>query len=59
MEDTPDDPKGVIGSSEKVELKAKQKVHHPNIDVDSAVVTNERVILRHPHALGLKKGDLS
>jgi len=59
MEDIPDDLKSVIGSSEKVEFNAKQKIRHPNINVDSAVVTNERVILRHPHALVLKKGDLS
>jgi hypothetical protein len=55
MESTPDDLKSILGSNEKVELYIKQKIYHPKINVDSVVVTNERIILRHPHALGLKK----
>jgi hypothetical protein len=55
MADTPDDLKNILGSNEKVELYIKQKIYHPKINVDSVVVTNERIILRHPHALGLKK----
>ncbi len=55
MEDTPDDLKRILGSNERVELYIKQKIYHPKINVDSVVVTNERIILRHPHALGLKK----
>jgi hypothetical protein len=55
MENTPDDLKSILGSNEKVELYIKQKIYHPKINVDSVVVTNERIILRHPHALGLKK----
>src|SRR5580704_15155790 len=55
MENTPDDLKNILGSNEKVELYIKQKIYHPKINVDSVVVTNERIILRHPHALGLKK----
>jgi hypothetical protein len=55
MEDTPDDLKRILGSNERVELYIKQKIYHPRINVDSVVVTNERIILRHPHALGLKK----
>jgi len=55
MENTPDDLKHILGSNEKVELYIKQKIYHPKINVDSVVVTNERIILRHPHALGLKK----
>jgi hypothetical protein len=55
MTDTPDDLKNILGSNEKVELYIRQKIYHPKINVDSVVVTNERIILRHPHALGLKK----
>ena len=55
MENTPDDLKSILGSNERVELYIKQRIYHPKINVDSVVVTNERIILRHPHALGLKK----
>jgi hypothetical protein len=55
MSDTPDDLKKILGPNERVEVYIKQKIYHPKINVDSVVVTNERVILRHPHALGLKK----
>jgi hypothetical protein len=55
MESTPDDLKRILGSNERVELYLRQKVYHPKINVDSVIVTNERIILRHPHALGLKK----
>ena len=52
---TPDDIKNIIGSNEKVELYIKEKIFHPQINIDSVIITNERVILRHPHALNLKK----
>lgn len=55
MESIPDDLKSVLGPSEQVQLYIKQKIYHPKINIDSVVVTNERIILRHPHALGLKK----
>jgi len=55
MADTPDDLKKILGSNERVELYIKQKIYHPKLNVDSVVITNERIILRHPHALGLKK----
>lgn len=54
-ENAPDDLQHVLGPSEQVELYLKQKIYHPKINVDSVVITNERIILRHPHALGLKK----
>jgi len=47
--------KGLLGPDEKVEVYIQQKIYHPKINIDSVVITNERVILRHPHALGLKK----
>ncbi len=51
----PDDLKNILDPNETVELYIKQKFYHLAIDIDSIVITNERVILRHPHALGLKK----
>ncbi len=51
----PDDLKNLLGSNEKVELYIKQKIYHPKINIDSVVFTNERIILRHPRALRLKK----
>ena len=55
MTDTPDDLEKILGPNEKVQLYMKQKIYHPKLNVDSVVLTNERIILRHPHALGLKK----
>ncbi len=51
----PDDLKDILDPNETVELYIKQKFYHLAIDIDSVVITNQRVILRHPHALGLKK----
>lgn len=51
----PDDIKNILGSNEKVELYIEEKIYHPRINIESVVITNERIILRHPHALGLKK----
>ena len=52
---TPDDIKNIIGSNEKVELYIPEKIYHPRINIEAVIVTNERIILRHPHALNLKK----
>ena len=51
----PEDSKKILGPRENVEMYIKQKIYHPTINTDSVIVTNERIILRHPHALGLKK----
>ena len=53
--EAPDDIAKILGPNEKVELYIKQKIYHPKINIDSVVFTNERMILRHPHALGLLK----
>ncbi len=55
MENTPEDLTKILGPNEKIELYIKQKIYHPQIDIDSVAITNERIILRHPHALRLKK----
>jgi hypothetical protein len=51
----PDDIKNILGSNEKIELFIQEKIYHPRINIESVIVTNERIILRHPHALNLKK----
>ncbi|MGA2681061.1 MAG: PH domain-containing protein [Candidatus Bathyarchaeia archaeon] len=51
----PEDLKKILGPNETVEMYIQQKIYHPKINIDSVVITNERIILRHPHALGLKK----
>jgi Bacterial PH domain/zinc-ribbon domain len=55
MESVPDDLKNIMGPTEQVQLYVKQKIYHPKINIDSVVLTNERIILRHPHALRIKK----
>ena len=55
MQTSPEDLKKILGPNEKVALYLPQKIYHPRINVDSVVLTNERIILRHTHALGLKK----
>ena len=55
MNEPPSDVAHLLGPNEQVQLYIQQKIYHPKINVDSVVLTNERVILRHPHALGLKK----
>ena len=52
---TPDDVEKLLAPGEKVEMYIKQRIYHPKISIDSLVVTNQRVILRHPHAMNLKK----
>ncbi|MGD0817773.1 MAG: PH domain-containing protein [Methanomassiliicoccales archaeon] len=51
----PDDIKHILGPKEQVGLYIKEKIYHPQISIDSVVITNERIILRHPHALALKR----
>jgi len=55
MESPPDDLKQILSPNEQVQLYLKQKIYRPKISIDSVVITNMRVILRHPHAMNLKK----
>ncbi len=55
MTQAPTDVVELLGPNEHVELYIQQKIYHPKINIDSVLLTNERIILRHPHALGLKK----
>ena len=52
---TPEDIKNILGSNEKVELYIEEKIYHPRINIESVIITNERIILREPHSLGLRK----
>jgi len=51
----PDDLQKILGPNEQAQLYIAQKIYHPKISIDSVLITNQRVILRHPHAMGLKK----
>jgi hypothetical protein len=51
----PSDIARILGPGEQVELFIQQKIYHPKINIDSVVLTSQRIILRHPHELGLKK----
>ena len=55
MQAVPSDVTHLLGPNETVELYVKEKIYHPTVKVDSVILTNERIILRHPHDLGLKK----
>ena len=55
MANVPPDIMRVLGPGEQVELYIQQKIYHPKINIDSVVLTSQRIILRHPHDLGLKK----
>ncbi len=51
----PQDINNILGSKEAIELYIQEKIFHPRINIESVIITNERIIFRHPHALGLKK----
>jgi len=55
MEEPPKDLLQILGPNEQVELYIQQKIFHPRINIDGVILTNERVILRTPHDLNLKK----
>jgi len=55
LQKPPNDLKKILGPSENVTLYLPQKIQHPTISIDSVVLTNGRIILLHPHALGIKK----
>jgi len=51
----PNDLKDMLGANEKVQLYVKQTNYRPRpMGVDSWLLTNERVIKRHPHGLKLR-----
>ena len=51
----PEDLTKVLDPDEQVEIYLEQKFYRLKVSIDSVVITNKRIILRHPHALGLKK----
>src|SRR6266700_4060414 len=55
METVPQDVVRLLGPNEQVQLYIKQKIYHPKLNVESVVLTSQRIILRHPRDLGLKK----
>src|SRR5207249_9410428 len=55
MGNVPQDVIRILGPGEQVQLFIEQKIYHPRINVDSVVLTSQRIILRHPHDLRLKR----
>jgi Bacterial PH domain len=55
LSNVPQDIARILGPGEQVQLFIQQKIYHPKINVDSVVLTNQRIILRHPHDLRLKR----
>lgn len=55
MSNIPQDVATLLGPGEQIQLYIKQKIYHPKISIDSVALTNERIILRHPRDLALKK----
>ena len=54
-EKPPQDLLHILGPNEQVELYIQQKIYHPRINIEGVVITNERIIFRHPHDLNLRK----
>jgi Bacterial PH domain len=54
MQSIPDDLRNLLGPAEQMQLYIRQKIYHPKINIDSVVITNERIILRDLHAVALK-----
>jgi hypothetical protein len=55
LDNPPKDLVQILGPNEQVELYIQQKIYHPRINIEGVVITNERVIFRHPHDLNLRK----
>lgn len=55
MQTIPQDVAALLGPGEQVQLYIRQRIYHPQISIDSVALTNERIILRHPRDLALKK----
>jgi len=51
----PDEIKNILGPNETIELFIEEKIYHPRINIESVIITNQRIILREPHSLGLRK----
>jgi PH (Pleckstrin Homology) domain-containing protein len=55
MDKPPRDVINELGPGEEVQLFIKTKIYHPRINVNSVVITNERIILRQPNRLFWKR----
>src|SRR5919109_315306 len=55
MSTAPQDIAPILGPGEQVQLYIKQKIYHPKINIDAVALTNQRIILRHPKDLALRK----
>ncbi len=53
--EVPDDILPLLDQDEKVLFSIKQRKYRPAINIESATITNKRVILRRPSMLRIKK----
>lgn len=53
--EVPDDVLPLLDEDEKVLFSIRQKKYRPAINIESATITNKRVILRRPSMLRIKK----
>jgi len=54
-DDVPSDLLKLLDPDEKILLYMKQKKYHPAIDLESIAITEQRIILRRPSMLTIKK----
>jgi Bacterial PH domain len=50
LESIPNDLHRILGPDERVLMHIRQKIYHKKLTIESITITNERIILRHPHA---------
>ncbi|WP_148681191.1 PH domain-containing protein [Candidatus Nitrososphaera gargensis] len=53
--EVPDDILPLLDEDEKVLFNIKQRKYRPSINIESATITNKRIILRRPSMLRIKK----
>lgn len=53
--DVPDDIMPLLDADEKILFSIRQKKYRPAINIESATITNKRVILRRPSMMRMKK----
>jgi hypothetical protein len=53
--EVPDDVLPLLDEDEKVLFSIKQRKYRPAINIESATITNKRVILRRPSMMRIKK----
>jgi len=55
LQSIPEELKGTIGPEEQIRFYLRQRIYHPRINIDSVLITTDRIFLLHLHALGIRK----